>query len=123
MKESAKNKDGQWYAVEQAVLDEERVEMGEIGGSTAILRANLYDKNGTPVLIVVEIPMDGLPVQILEQFRQALTVQQLTPVMMVPPQVRFMQLRPVTNAEIREIKDCRKKVPETPPEPSRIIMP
>lgn len=126
MRESIKNKDGQWYSVEKAVVDSERTEMGEVNGQKGVLRANIYDKNGDPLLMVIEIPMDGIPIQMLEQFRQALTVQNLTPIMLIPPQVKCLQLKAMSDVQVRRMMTSTKEAdkPELPPpEQRRIIVP
>jgi len=122
-KESAKNKDGQWFAVEKAVVVDEQMEMGEIDGQRAVLRENLYDRDGNRILMVVEMPMDEIPLPILEQFRRALTVQNLTQIMLIPPQVRFMRLRKMSDFEVRRLKDeSREPAPKLPPPSERKIL-
>jgi len=122
-KESAKNKDGQWFAVEKAVVVDEQMEMGEIDGQRAVLRENLYDRDGNRILMVVEMPMDEIPLPVLEQFRRALTVQNLTQIMLIPPQVRFMRLRKMSDFEVRRLKDeSREPAPKLPPPSERKIL-
>lgn len=123
---SAKNKDGQWYEIDRAVVGDNDQPMGELNGRKAVLRANVYDKEGNPLLMVVEVEMDGTPIHTLEQFRRVLTMQNLTPVLMVPPQVRFLRLKKLSDVETRrmlqENKSTDDKPPQMPPPAERRII-
>jgi hypothetical protein len=125
-----KNRDGQWYELKRAVVDNEVTTMGAIAGETAILRASIYNKRGEEIMMVVEVPMDGIPLRDLERFRQTLTLQNLCPILFVPPHVKFLELAPMSDVEVRrmmtEVEARRKEEAEkaaVAAEPSRIITP
>ena len=118
-----KNQDGQWYKVTDAVIGDESREMGQANGRPVVLRANLRDQNGQPVLMVVSCPMEDVPFPALDGLRRALTAQNLTPILMVPPEVRFLRLEPVSDVEMRRLSDEIRAEQEAEKEPKRIVAP
>lgn len=74
------------------------------------LQAKLYDKEGNPVLVVTTVDMEAMPIAAMHNLRNLLMANQMAPVLMVPPMVKLMRLKRITNQEAKRAKDRLKKL-------------
>lgn len=71
--------------------------------------ARFYDRDRERILSVVRVDMDALPYAAIQTFKRLAEANEMSPVLMVPPGVEFMRLKPVSNTEAeRAKKRCQK---------------
>ena len=63
-----------------------------------------FDADGELMLVAAQVDMSGMPFAILNQARQVIQAQNLAPVLMVPPELRMMRFKPISNREAERVK-------------------
>jgi hypothetical protein len=101
----------QWFKMTELIDTEHR--LVDLGGEPGegqppprpVYSAGRYfDADGELMLVAAQVDMSGMPFSILNQARQVLQAQALAPVLMVPPELRMMRFKPISNREAERVK-------------------
>jgi len=106
-----KKSESRWYQVTRISDGDKAREVLEVdldGNSRpVILQQQFYNKHGDKVLAIVQVDMDGMPPADAEALRKMLQAQFISPTLLVPPQVQYLELRAMSDVEVRTVEGLK----------------
>lgn len=104
-----------WYKVTEFLDDEHRIMDGKVTVENAdgeqqqvtraiYLVARFYDEDRERVLSVAQTDMDALPIAALQTFKRLAEANEQAPVLLIPPGIKYMRLKPISGKEAERAK-------------------
>jgi hypothetical protein len=93
----------QWFKFTAMEKQDENgdVVLAEHRGEPIFLRQRFYDADGEQLLAAAQIPSEGVPQEALNSLIETLTIVELSPTLLIGPNITLARLEPLSEVESR----------------------